>query len=450
MSIAFNCAACGKSYHVKEELAGKKAKCKCGNVFVVPNESTAEDDILGFKEEVAAHKPPPVRPPPAVATVKHVATPAQVAKPQAAKPRAVAVHPALMESERRGGLRRFAYLALLLALAPLVWSTVVRDDFDPEAALEQTIEHHPEIAPKIAQIMKSEQATEEDLFNALPDHKVEGAWLSRDTWQHWFYALLSSAAFTGLLLLAFPKATESVPKLLAVGAFTATVGIFLLLGFQYVADWTQGFWLRGRGIIVLLFYIVKFIGFSYRAALDPETSFVLSALGFTFGVGLCEEICKSLPVLVHYQSKAEWPWKTACVVGLISGVGFGVSEGITYSSDFYNGISSGQIYVVRFVSCVALHAVWSGSAAIFIFRHHGQMHEQESAWGVALVWVMLVSIPMLLHGLYDTLLKKDHSGWALAAALVSFAWFAWQIEKARQDFDADEEDRAPAGRAAFA
>ena len=32
----FNCSTCGKEYRWKPELAGKKAKCKCGNVIAVP------------------------------------------------------------------------------------------------------------------------------------------------------------------------------------------------------------------------------------------------------------------------------------------------------------------------------------------------------------------------------------------------------------------------------
>ena len=32
----FNCSSCGKEYRWKPELAGKKAKCKCGSVIAVP------------------------------------------------------------------------------------------------------------------------------------------------------------------------------------------------------------------------------------------------------------------------------------------------------------------------------------------------------------------------------------------------------------------------------
>lgn len=36
VSIKFACPSCGKQYQVKAELAGKKAKCKCGTVIPIP------------------------------------------------------------------------------------------------------------------------------------------------------------------------------------------------------------------------------------------------------------------------------------------------------------------------------------------------------------------------------------------------------------------------------
>jgi RsiW-degrading membrane proteinase PrsW (M82 family) len=126
------------------------------------------------------------------------------------------------------------------------------------------------------------------------------------------------------------------------------------------------------------------------------------------------------------------------MVGFLSGIGFGVSEGIHYSSNMYNGVTGGDAYVVRFISCVALHAVWSGAAAVFIFRHQGQLQGSENVWAGAITWVAMVAVPMVLHGLYDTLLKKDMSGWALVTAVVSFAWLIYQIEGARRDFPDDE------------
>ncbi|MCA9124470.1 MAG: hypothetical protein H6822_25305 [Planctomycetaceae bacterium] len=41
MPIQFACPGCGKDYNVKDELAGKKAKCKCGAVMPIPDPAAA-------------------------------------------------------------------------------------------------------------------------------------------------------------------------------------------------------------------------------------------------------------------------------------------------------------------------------------------------------------------------------------------------------------------------
>ena len=45
----FNCSACGKEYRWKPELAGKKAKCKCGGVIAVPATAPAAAKPLASK-----------------------------------------------------------------------------------------------------------------------------------------------------------------------------------------------------------------------------------------------------------------------------------------------------------------------------------------------------------------------------------------------------------------
>ncbi|MDB5295252.1 MAG: hypothetical protein JWO31_1235, partial [Phycisphaerales bacterium] len=211
--------------------------------------------------------------------------------------------------------------------------------------------------------------------------------------------------------------------------FTGTIGILLLLGVQWAAVHTDGVWVRGRGILTLLFYIVKFIGFSYQSALKEDTNLAVSLFGFTFGVGLCEELCKALPIVWALKHGRLDGWRDACRWGFISGVGFGVSEGITYSVDHYNGVDGGGMYLVRFVSCVALHGIWTASAGVTLFRRQDKLDGADNWLATLGTLVALLIVPMVLHGLYDTLLKKDHPDLALATAAVSFGWLAWQIER---------------------
>jgi hypothetical protein len=65
MSILIRCK-CGKELKVKDELAGRRAKCpECGDIFTVPDSS----DRVPSREAVSKNKPPPLRPPSAETTV---------------------------------------------------------------------------------------------------------------------------------------------------------------------------------------------------------------------------------------------------------------------------------------------------------------------------------------------------------------------------------------------
>lgn len=47
MSIEVVCDGCNKKYQVKEELAGRRVKCKsCGETMRIPDADTYEDDVL--------------------------------------------------------------------------------------------------------------------------------------------------------------------------------------------------------------------------------------------------------------------------------------------------------------------------------------------------------------------------------------------------------------------
>src|SRR5262249_20700125 len=155
-----------------------------------------------------------------------------------------------------------------------------------------------------------------------------------------------------------------------VGLFTGTFGIVFLLIAQFLASFAQGFILmRGHPVIMLIFWIAWAIGFSYRAALDPSYGFFASLLGFTFGVALCEEVSQALPLLSYYRRPGATSWHKACTWGFSSGVGFGIAEAIMYSGSHYNGLLGVSHYIVRFVSCIMLHAMWAVSTAMFIHRH---------------------------------------------------------------------------------
>jgi hypothetical protein len=79
---------------------------------------------------------------------------------------------------------------------------------------------------------------------------------------------------------------------------------------------------------------------------------------------------------------------------------------------------------------VALHAVWAAAAAIWAADKwlDSNSEDYSDMFAAALV---SIAVPAVLHGLYDTLLKKEMPGYALAVAAASFVWLSFVVERAR-------------------
>ena len=77
----FNCPSCGKEYTWKPQLAGKKGKCKCGSVMLVPAKAPEakvpepEEDIFDMADHGSGEEDAPLAPPPYSAGAAAVAAP---------------------------------------------------------------------------------------------------------------------------------------------------------------------------------------------------------------------------------------------------------------------------------------------------------------------------------------------------------------------------------------
>lgn len=147
--------------------------------------------------------------------------------------------------------------------------------------------------------------------------------------------------------------------------------------------------------------------------LTESSALVPRLIGFTAGVGVFEEAIKALPVFFLCYRAKEGPLlpQTAVFYGLISGVGFGVFEGVGYQLTVNRELgyeASFFLNIARLTSLPFLHAIWAGIAGYFIALSVLYPRSRRA------LWVLAIAIPALLHGLYDTL------GWSLPGLLVSY------------------------------
>src|SRR5262249_34694091 len=146
-------------------------------------------------------------------------------------------------------------------------------------------------------------------------YRIQGSYLPRDTEQHWAFAGTATASFLLLGMLLFASGSAHGGKLLGVGLFTGTVGVVWLLSAQ------------------------GFFPVSHYEVFHETNDVTLHLFGYVIMVGMFEEMAKALPLLWRFRTHGPLRWRSACLWGLASGVGFGVSEGVFYSSFFYNGLA---------------------------------------------------------------------------------------------------------------
>ncbi len=327
--------------------------------------------------------------------------------------------------------RRRAYLFFAIALAPLALRMFMDGD-DLSARFAEALGDHPEVTWRLEKTNLSAMAM--NVARILPEKRLEGAHLSADSGMQWLYACEAAAIFGILTYLSFPSGNVRRRQGFAVAALMATSGVAFLLATQWLAKMSYDYPMF-FGFIPMGFWntILSLIGYSYYAAADPNASLFWSFVGFSCGVGLCEELVKAMPTFLYIRGGvSKLNWEAACFWGFASGLGFGVAEGAIYCMDYYNGIAGASEYFVRFTSCVALQAFWSAAAALTIWRDRERM-EVASDNGFVIALTRALSVPIFLHGLFDTCMKRELSLAALVVATLSFGWTAFLIERTRRE-----------------
>ena len=142
-----------------------------------------------------------------------------------------------------------------------------------------------------------------------------------------------------------------------------------------------------------------------------STSLILRLIGFIFGVGFLEEAVKAIPLLFILQ-RAKEPYIPQSLVfyGLMSGIAFGVFEGVQYQMTVNTELDYANAFfmnVARLTSLPFLHAVWAGTAGYFLAFANLYPKYRLSLYFLA------IFIPATIHGLYDVL------GWSIPGLLLT-------------------------------
>lgn len=174
---------------------------------------------------------------------------------------------------------------------------------------------------------------------------------------------------------------------------------------------------------ILIFFSVFVLDINqfnpFYRLIEEGNSFVNQVIGFVLGVGIFEELVKLLPVyfFLKYSKEPLLP-QTVVFYGLISGIGFGVFEGVIYQISVNSKLDYNTSFfmnIARLTSLPFLHAVWTGISSYFISFSFLYPIKRYS------MWLLAIFIPATLHGLYDVFT------WSLIGLFISYLGVALLI-----------------------
>lgn len=215
-----------------------------------------------------------------------------------------------------------------------------------------------------------------------------------------------------LLILAAIGLFPSVLSFMPIGGYL----VFYLVSLYFAVIWGMFFFSFFKTpqvtikTTVLVFFLTQFFVFLIWdilgiPALNPfmymtKLGIPLSLIGFILGVGVSEELGKAIPVYIIAR-KAKEPLipQTLVYYGLMSGIAFGVFEGVQYQTSVnvqLDYTSAFFMNIARLTSLPFLHAIWCGIAGYFIAFANLYPKYRISLYFLA------IAIPATLHGVYDT------------------------------------------------
>lgn len=218
--------------------------------------------------------------------------------------------------------------------------------------------------------------------------------------------LLSLIGLIPLALIGLVRIiAESAPVIVFYSVsvyFSVIWGLFFFYFFK-----TKQVTLKTTIKIFFLCQLAVFLIFGFGINLLNPFYFLEERMGFLgrlffyiFAVGITEEVVKSIPLWI-VQSRAKEPIvpQTLVFYGLMSGIAFGVFEGVQYQMEVNVELDyTGAFFmnIARLTCLPFLHAVWCGISGYFCaFAALYPKYRRG-------LYFLSIAIPALLHGLYDT------------------------------------------------
>ncbi len=227
-----------------------------------------------------------------------------------------------------------------------------------------------------------------------------------------------------LMALAVVGLWLSVLMLLPIGGYL----VFYAVSLYFAVIWGLFFYYFFRtrqvkvGTTVSVFFLTQVAVFVIFSGLNQlnffyfftSLSFPVNIIGFTLGVGLTEEFVKMVPLL-YLVRKAREPLlpQTLVYYGLMSGIAFGVFEGVQYQTTVNvqaDYTTAFVLNIARLTSLPFLHALWGGICGYFVGFANLYPRYRKSLYFLAL------AVPALLHGLYDSFASVTY----LVSLLIAF------------------------------
>ncbi len=198
---------------------------------------------------------------------------------------------------------------------------------------------------------------------------------------------------------------------LVVMAWTALTALIVLKVLWWWGRTSLGYSaVQDNWLFMILVWLGRLINGCYGVIYDKSSyaSWQVATASIV-GVGLCEEFVKMIPL---YARGCKGTRTGRMWLGFCSGIGFGVAEAVQYCTTEYDGHLPFLIYLVRFVSVVGFHGLWTGLAASLSSR----------AGGVPGLFCALIP-SMMLHGLFNHACHIESNAFRLTYILILVVCF---------------------------